>query len=129
MKLTSKYFTLAELTHTTTGLLNNPTQKELDNFQLLVTNVLDPLRELYGKPIKVNSGFRSLLVNKKVKGAVNSDHLYGFAADLDCENNALLFKLIRDNFTFRQLINEYNYSWVHVSYNIKDNKKQILTIK
>ncbi len=129
MKLTSKYFTLAELTHTTTGLLNNPTQKELDNLQLLVTNVLDPLRELYGKPIKVNSGFRSLLVNKKVKGAVNSDHLYGFAADLDCENNALLFKLIRDNFTFRQLINEYNYSWVHVSYNIKDNKKQILTIK
>ena len=124
-----KHFTINELTHTDTGLLNNPNEEQKTNLIKLVENVLDPLREMYGKPIKVNSGFRSLLVNKKAKGARNSDHLRGMAADLDCgsrEENKKIFELIRDNFTFRQLINEFNYSWVHVAYNENDNKKQIL---
>ena len=132
MKIESKYFTLNELISTSTGLLNIPSTEQLANLQKLVTNVLDPLRELYGKPITVNSGFRSVAVNKKVNGATNSDHLFGFAADIKCEDNALLFKLIRDNFTFRQLIwekgNKKQPKWVHVSFNENDNKKQILTI-
>lgn len=132
MKLISKHFTLAELIHTNTGLLNVPNKQQFDNLQKLVTNVLDPLRELYGKPIKVNSGFRSTIVNKKVKGAINSDHLHGYAADLDCADNLLIFKLIRDNFEFRQLISEKGSdafpSWIHVSYNENDNKKQLLRI-
>ncbi len=127
-----KYFTLAELIHTNRTIPNNPTELEKANLIELIENVLDPLRELYGKPIKVNSGYRSKLVNAAVGGAKNSDHLYGFAADITAGNkteNKKLFKLIRDNFMFRQLINEYNYSWVHVSYNKNDNKKQLIIVK
>ena len=128
-KIISKYFTYEELTRTNTGLLNVPNSEQLKNLQELVTNVLDPLRELYGKPIKVNSAFRSQLVNKKVGGAKTSDHKFGMAADLDCYSNSLLYKLIRDNFKFKQLINEHNFSWVHVSYDHDNLKCQQLTIK
>lgn len=128
-KIISKYFTYEELTHTSTGILNVPNAEQLKNLQDLVTNVLDPLREMYGKPIKVNSAFRSTLVNKKVGGAKTSDHQFGMAADLDCDSNSLLYKLIRDNFKFKQLINEHNFSWVHVSYDHDNLKCQQLTIK
>lgn len=128
-KIKSKYFTYEELTTTKTGLLNIPNAEQLANLQDLVTNVLDPIREIYGKPIKVNSGFRSILVNKKVGGAANSDHLKGMAVDLDCESNTLLFKLIRENCKFKQLINEHNFSWVHVSYDHDNLKCQQLVIK
>jgi len=128
-KIISKYFTYEELTRTNTGLLNVPNSEQLKNLQELVTNVLDPLRELYGKPIKVNSAFRSQLVNKKVGGTKKSDHPFGMAADLDCDSNSLLYKLIRDNFKFKQLINEHNFSWVHVSYDHDNLKCQQLIIK
>jgi len=127
-----KHFTLAELIRTNRAIPNNPTELEKANIIELIENVLDPLREMYGKPIKVNSGYRSKLVNAAVGGAKNSDHLYGFAADITAGSkteNKKLFELIRDNFMFRQLINEYDYSWVHVSYNKNDNKKQLLIIK
>lgn len=127
-----KYFKMDELTVTNTGLQNIPTPKEQANLRLLVEKILDPLREMYGKPIKVNSGYRSKLVNAAVGGAKNSDHLYGFAADITAGNkteNAILFQLIRDNFKFRQLIDEKDYTWIHVSFNEKDNKRQILHLK
>ena len=133
MKLISKYFKLDELIHTSTGLINVPDKEQFYNLQKLVTNVLDPLRELYGHPITVNSAFRSKAVNKLVKGSDTSEHMLGRAADIKCNDNALLYKLIRDNFNYRQLIWEYGNdkqpSWVHVSYNENDNKKQILRIK
>lgn len=127
-----KHFTIQELSTTNTGLQNIPSVTEQKNLRKLVENVLDPLRELYGKPIHVNSGYRSPLVNRKVNGAVNSDHVKGMAADITAgsrEENKKLYELIRDNFTFRQLINEHDYKWVHVSYNENDNKKQELVIK
>ena len=129
MKL-GTYFTLEELTHTDTGLENIPNAAQIENLKLLVKNILDPLRKMYGYPIIVNSGFRSKEVNKKVNGSSTSEHMKGMAADIKCGNSALLFKLIRDNFEFRQLIWEYGNnkqpSWVHVSFNKKDNKKQII---
>lgn len=124
-----KYFTLSELSVTNTKLPNKPDKVAESNLIKLVENVLDPLREKYGKPIKVNSGYRSKLVNAAVGGAKNSDHLYGFAADITAGNkteNCILFQLIRDNFKFRQLIDEKDFTWIHVSFNEKDNKKQIL---
>ena len=127
-----KHFTIQELSTTNTGLQNIPSATEQKNLRKLVENVLDPLRELYGKPIHVNSGYRSPLVNRKVNGAVNSDHVKGMAADITAgsrEENQKLYDMIRDNFTFRQLINEHDYKWVHVSYNENDNKKQELVIK
>jgi zinc D-Ala-D-Ala carboxypeptidase len=131
MKL-GKYFTLEELIKTNSKLVNVPSKAETENLRLLVVNVLDPLREKYGKPITVNSGYRSPIVNARVGGAKNSDHVKGMAADITAgskEENKKLFEIIRDNFTFRQLINEYDYKWVHVSFNKDDNKKQILAIK
>lgn len=124
-----KYFTLSELSATNKNLPNKPDKVAESNLIKLVENVLDPLREKYGKPIKVNSGYRSKLVNASVGGAKNSDHLYGFAADITAGNkteNAILFQLISDNFKFRQLINEKDFTWIHVSFNEKDNKRQIL---
>ena len=109
-----KYFTIQELSTTNSGLQNIPSVTEQKNLRKLVENVLDPLRELYGKPIHVNSGYRSPLVNRKVNGAVNSDHVKGMAADITAgsrEENKKLYDLIRDNFTFRQLIDEHDYKW------------------
>ena len=126
-----KYFKLSELIATNSGLDNTPTPTEKANLIELVDKVLDPLREMYGKPIHVNSGYRSPMVNRKVGGATNSDHIKGMAADITAGSrieNKKLYELIRDNLTFRQLINEHDYKWVHVSYNEKDNKKQELKI-
>lgn len=127
-----KYFTLKELTATNRKIPNFPNETQIQNLQKLVKNVLDPLRELYGKPITVNSGFRSKALNTVVGGASTSEHLQGMAADITAgskSENKILFNLIKDNFKFRQLINEKDFSWVHVSYNEKDLKQQILTIK
>lgn len=127
-----KHFTITELSRTNTGLQNLPGATEQANLRKLVDNILDPLRDLYGKPIKINSAYRSPMVNARVNGAKNSEHVKGMAADItggSKDENKKLFELIRDNFTFRQLINEHNFSWVHVSYNENDNKKQILEIK
>ena len=81
-----KYFTLKELTRSTTatakGIDNTPTPEVEKNLTLLVENVLDPLREIYGKPITVNSGYRCPELNKAVGGSKTSDHVKGFAADI-----------------------------------------------
>jgi len=124
-----KYFTIQELTTTNSGLKNIPTEYETDNLMALVDNVLDPARELIGRAIQVNSGFRSREVNAKVGGVKNSQHLTGEAADIVCNDNKKLFEIIRDNLTFDQLINEKDYSWIHVSFSRIRNRKQILVIE
>ena len=132
MKL-GKYFTLEELIVTNTGLVNIPGQSERIALTNLVANVLDPLREKLGLPIKVNSGFRSALVNKAIKGSATSQHCKGEAADLDCSDNAKLFKLVRDNFVFDQLIweagDDKQPAWVHVSYKTQGNRGEVLRMK
>lgn len=125
-----KYFTYNEMIHTSTGLENNPMASELNNLLHLVENVLDPLRELYGKPITVNSGYRNPIVNSKSGGANTSQHIKGEAADIKCNDNALLFNLIKDNLEFDQLIwekgNDISPQWIHVSFKMKGNRKDIL---
>lgn len=133
-----KYFTINELTKSSTAqrlhIDNNPTQEVKDNLNKLIDNVLDPLRELYGKPIIVNSGYRCTKLNKAIGGAKNSQHLVGQASDIRTvqntkESNKELFDLIKNSkLPFDQLINEYDYNWVHVSYSPR-NRRQILTIK
>ena len=130
MKL-SKNFSLSEFLVTSTGIENIPTKEVIDNIQKLVDNVLQPLRELYGKPIIITSGYRSPKVNKAVGGSKTSGHMLGTAVDITGGNrliNKNLYILIRDNFEFRQLIDEYNFQWVHVEYREGDNKKQLLKI-
>ena len=131
-----KYFTIKELcksnTATQYGIDNTPNDEVVGNLTKLVDNVLDPLRERYGKPIIVNSGYRSPELNKAVGGVWNSEHLTGRAADISVrskEGNKELFELAqRLNLPYRQLLNESNYSWVHISYNENDIKRQVLNL-
>lgn len=130
-----KYFTLKELTRSSTAeakkLDNTPDKTAEANLTKLVDNVLDPLREMYGKPIIVTSGYRSKVVNNSVNGATSSQHTLGEAADISVgskEENKKLFNLIKDNLPFDQLINEYDYSWVHVSYREGRLRKEIKKI-
>lgn len=131
-----KYFTLKELTKSDTakrkGIDNTPSKEEEQNLISLVENILDPLRELYGKPIIVTSGYRSNRLNKAVGGSSTSQHRRGEAADIrtvedTVEENKKLFELAKQ-LPFDQLINEYNYDWVHISYSPR-NRRQILVIK
>lgn len=114
------------------GISNYPTPDVTRALEALVTNVLDPARALLGASIRVNSGYRSPELNKAVKGAATSQHLKGEAADLNTGNYALnkrLFELIRDTLPFDQLINEHDFSWVHVSFKANGaNRKQLLKI-
>ncbi len=111
---------------------NNPNAEQLAAMQLVAEKCFEPLRNWYGKPIKINSFFRSDLLNRAVKGSLTSQHKKGEAIDLDAgsiEENKKLFEWIKANLIFDQAINEYNYSWVHISYSKTKNRKQILIIK
>lgn len=132
-----KYFTIEELIRSTTatakGINNTPTPEIKANLERLVEKVLDPLREKYGKPITVNSGYRCPELNKAVGGSKTSDHMNGFSVDITASSkkeNAILFQIIKDNFDFDQLIWEKGNSeypdWVHVSYNPNRLRKQVL---
>lgn len=133
-----KYFTLNELIKSDAArrskINNTPNKQEENNLIALVENILDPLREAYGKPIIVTSGFRCERLNKLVNGSKTSQHRTGQAADIrtvedTVEENKKLFNLAQGlNLPFDQLIDEYNYDWVHVSYSPR-NRKQILHIK
>jgi len=131
MKITEN-FSLEELTVTSKPIPNVPNEQQIANLTALATHVLQPLRDMLGKPIKVNSAFRSVEVNKAVGGVPTSQHCSGEAADLDVADNAQLFQLIRNNFTFDQLIweggNDIQPAWVHVSYREGNNRKQVLPV-
>lgn len=132
-----KYFTLKELIKSDAakrkGITNIPTKEEENNLTALVDNVLDPLREAYGKPIIVTSGFRCEELNRLVGGSNTSQHRTGMAADIrtvsdTVEENKKLYDLIISlKLPFDQLINEYNFDWVHVSYSPR-HRRQTLKI-
>lgn len=134
----SKNFTLFELTYSDTasklGFKNLPTQEEIRNLGTLAQNVLQPLRDMLGKPITITSGFRNKLLNQKVGGASNSQHLYGQAADIivfGMEVEDLYNYIKNSNLIYDQLILEQtkNTKWVHISYNKKFNRRQNLIYK
>ena len=128
-----KYFTIKELckssTATQKGIDNTPNSEIVSNLEQLVDKVLDPLREEFGEPIIVNSGYRSPALNKAVKGAANSQHVSGQAADITTGSkfgNKRLFILAQKlDLPFDQLIDESNYSWIHISHSPR-NRKQVL---
>lgn len=131
-----KYFTIAEMCHSNTadrlGINNRCNQDHVVNLTALVNNVLDPLREWYGKPLTVSSGYRCPELNKTVKGSSTSQHMKGEAADIDTGDrgqNKLIFDYIQKNLPFDQLIDESNFSWVHVSYRADDkNRNQVFKL-
>lgn len=108
------------------GISNMPTAEHIENFKILATKVFEPIREHFGVPIRISSGYRSAELNKCVGGSSTSQHSSGEAIDIDQDQttitNKQVFEYIRNNLAFDQLINEFNYAWVHVSY--KANGKQ-----
>ena len=135
-----KYFAINELCQSSTatrlGIKNNPTEEIKSNLTNLIDKVLDPLREAYGSPIIVSSGYRCKALNKAVGGSQTSQHASGEAADITAvgskiKDNKKLFDLVRSlELPFDQLIYEYGDKsgpdWVHVSFSSKRMRKQIL---
>lgn len=138
MQLTNN-FSLKELTVSDTatrlGLDNTPNETVILNLKALAENILQPVREHYGKSVKVNSGYRAPEVNAAVGGSKTSDHCKGQAADIEINGvaNGDLAQYIVDNFKFTQVILEFykqgvpDSGWVHVSYDMNDLKCQVLT--
>lgn len=131
-----KYFSFQEFERSETayrhGIDNTLPDKLKGNVAVLVDKVLDPLREAWGKPIAVTSGYRCAALNKAVGGSATSHHCKGMAADLTTGNrveNRRIFQLIIDlGLPFTQLIDEKNFSWVHVSLDPADVKRQVLKL-
>lgn len=131
----AKYFTLGELCKSDVALQkrieNTPTDVEtIERLNTLMEQCLDKVREMWGKPIGVNSGYRSPELNRAVGGAKNSQHMRGEAADITTgtkDNNRKLFDLIvASDIDFDQLIDESDYKWLHLSYSQGYNRRQVL---
>lgn len=137
----SEHLSLAEVTRSETakrkGVSNMPTAAHLENFKLLAEKVFEPIRNHFGSPIHISSGYRSEALNKAIGGAKSSQHCSGEAIDIDMDGsvnkitNKMIFDYIKDNLEFDQLIWEFgtssNPDWVHVSYeSTGKQRKQIL---
>jgi zinc D-Ala-D-Ala carboxypeptidase len=137
----SEHLSLAEVTRSETakrkGVSNMPTEAHITNFKLLAEKVFEPIRNHFGKPIHISSGYRSEALNKAIGGAKSSQHCSGEAIDIDMDGSAhgitnkMVFDYIKDNLEFDQLIWEFgtstNPDWVHVSYeSTGKQRKQIL---
>jgi hypothetical protein len=108
-----------------------PTFEQIENLISLITFVIQPARTWIKLPFKINSGIRSVKKNKAIGGAENSQHILGQACDIDLgskELNKKLFFCIKENLPFDQLINENDFSWIHVSHKSKGNRKQVLKL-
>jgi zinc D-Ala-D-Ala carboxypeptidase len=136
----SKNLTLFEMTRSDMakrkGVSNQPTEEHIANMIVLAEKIFQPIREHFGVPIYISSGYRSAALNKKIGGARNSQHMTGEAMDIDMDghshvSNVQVFNYIRENLVFDQLIWEYGNSstpdWVHVSYSTSGvNRRQVL---
>ena len=123
-------------TATRMGIDNSMSEEEALNVRALVLNVLQPMSDVLGGSTRISSGFRCDELNTILKGADNSDHVYGKAGDIENTtlSNIKLAEWIDDNIPeFKQLILEYpdrddDYAgWIHISYDENNNKREVLT--
>lgn len=136
-----KYFTIQELCKSKTaidlGIDNTPKKCHEANMKLLIENLLDPIREMWGDKIYVNSGYRCKELNDAVGGVENSHHQFGFACDLSVRSvsgNKELFEMIKNSdLKWTQLISEKTTNkgckWIHISYCEDNLKKQVLVYR
>jgi zinc D-Ala-D-Ala carboxypeptidase len=134
----SKSFTLNELTKsqeaTRLGIDNTPNEEQILNLKLLCENVLQPIRDFYGMPLSVSSGYRSAALCEAIGSSSKSQHTKGQAADFEIFGvaNKDLADFIVKNLDYDQCIlefwneNEPNSGWVHCSFNASGNRKQFL---
>lgn len=131
-------FKISELIHSDTAVrynINNmPNIDQLDNMLKLIVFCIQPIRDKLNKPMIITSGFRNSQVNKLVKGSSTSEHCKGMAVDF-IVNGLTVSQLVNQirnmGVPFTQLIEEYsgNNVWVHISYNDKNLKKEVLRYK
>jgi zinc D-Ala-D-Ala carboxypeptidase len=131
----TKNFSLRELLVSETAARFNfteqyePPEAVVKNLELLCIKILQPLRDALKYPIHVNSGYRCHRTNTSIGGAAKSQHLTGHAADIEDFKNGneyLLRKIVEMKLPFDQIINEFGYQWVHVSFDPKRNRRQVL---
>jgi hypothetical protein len=135
----SKNFTLNELTKSETAIRldidNTPNDEQIESLRLLCENILQPVRDHFGKPVKITSGFRCPAVNQATGGSATSDHCKGQAVDFEIDGlpNPDVAQWIMDNLDYTQLILEFytqgqpNSGWIHCSFDPSNLKKQELT--
>lgn len=132
----SQHLDLAELIRSESakrlGISNMPTEEHINNLKELAENIFEPIREHFGQPIYISSGYRSQALNAAIGGSMNSQHSRGMAIDIDMDGtnikNSAIFEYAK-TLPFDQLIWEFgtkdNPDWVHISYSPL-NRKQIL---
>lgn len=134
----SKNLSLVEVMKSATaikhGIANEPSSEHLTNLKAVATNIFQPCRDYFGKPLAVTSGYRSPKLNELIGGSKRSQHSKGEALDLDAQvyggfTNAELFHYIKDNLDFDQLIWEFGTDeepdWIHCSYTT-ENRREVL---
>ena len=131
----SKNFVLSEIIRSNTakrlGISNEPKKEHLKNLQRIITSIIQPMRDDLGA-IRISSGYRSPSLNRAISGSNKSQHTKGQALDLQfwkegqmC-NKEIYDWIIDSGLEFDQMINEFDYSWIHLSLRKKDNRKQVL---
>ena len=132
----SKNFTLPEIIHSNTakrlGINNAPNKEHLKNMQVLVRDLIQPIRDALG-PIRISSGYRNPELNRAIGGSTKSQHCKGEALDLQywskgkMSNKEIYDWVVKSGIEFDQMINEFDYSWIHISLRSNGkNRKQIL---
>ncbi len=131
----SKNFLLSEITHSNTakrlGIDNAPNKTHLKNLQSLVREVIQPIRNGLG-PVRVTSGYRSPSLNRAIGGSHKSQHCKGQALDIQfwkagkMNNKAIYDYVIANDVEFDQMINEFDFSWIHISFKEGRNRNQVL---
>lgn len=119
------------------GISNKPKKEHIENMELTAEKIFQPLREWVDHPIRINSFYRSEELNTRIGGAISSAHKEGLAIDITSlgeKTNLEMFHYIKDHLDYDILINEYpnddgEPKWIHVSWNKKKNRKQVLEIK
>ena len=135
MENISKNISYKEATHSNTAkarkIDNTPDADTIVRMKLVAEKCFQPLREWYGKPIKINSFYRSEKLNVAIGGAKKSQHIKGEAIDLTAgsvEENRKLYDWICDNLEFDQAIWEYGGRWIHISYKMNGNRNMKFNI-
>ena len=133
----SKNFTLSEITKSNTakrlGIKNAPNQEHLNNMQILIRDLIQPMRDALG-PIRISSGYRSPVLNRAIGGSNKSQHCKGQAVDIQfwkegkmC-NKEVYDWVLKEGIKFDQMINEFDYAWIHISLR-PDNKNRRMVLE
>ena len=132
----SKNFTLSEIIKSNTakrlGIDNAPNQEHLKNMQILIRDLIQPMRDALG-PIRISSGYRSPVLNRAIGGSTKSQHCKGQALDLqfwekgEMCNKKIYDWVLKEGIEFDQMINEFDFAWIHISLNPDGkNRKMVL---